>query len=62
MYIMNVYEWPYYMYIQRLLLTLNGLDIFEVTLGVYFEYIKVQRKIFIKYITTYIDTNSVLIV
>jgi hypothetical protein len=50
------------MYIQRLLLTLNGLDIFEVTLGVYFEYIKVQRKIFIKYITTYIDTNSVLIV
>jgi hypothetical protein len=40
MYILNVYQWPYYMCIQILLLTLNGLDIFEVTLGVYFEYIR----------------------
>jgi hypothetical protein len=40
------------MCIQRLLLTLNGLDIFEVTSGVYFEYIKILCKIFIKYIAT----------
>ncbi len=37
------------MCIQRLLLTSNGLDIM-VTLGVYFEYIKVLYKIFTKYI------------
>jgi len=41
MYTLNVYEWPYYMCIQGLLLTLNSLDIM-VTLDVYFEYIKVR--------------------
>jgi len=41
MYTLIVYEWPYYMCIQGLLLALNGLDRM-VTLGVYFEYIKVQ--------------------
>jgi len=40
MYTLNVYEWPYYMCIQGLLLTLNGLDIM-VIVGIYFEYIKV---------------------
>jgi hypothetical protein len=39
------------MCIQRLLLTLNNLDVM-VTLGVYLEYIKVLCKIFTKYITT----------
>jgi hypothetical protein len=47
MYTLNVYEHPYYMCIQGLLLTLNGLNIMD-TLGVYFEYIKVLCKIFIK--------------
>ncbi len=45
-YILNVYERPYYICIQRLLLTLNGLDIM-VTLGVYFDYINILCKIFI---------------
>jgi len=35
MYTSNVYEWPYYIFIQRLLLTFNGLNIM-ITLGVYF--------------------------
>jgi len=35
MYLLNVYEWPYYSNIQALLLALNGLDIM-VTSGVYF--------------------------
>jgi len=48
---LNVFEWPYYMCIQGSLLTLNGLDIM-VTLGVYFEHIKVLCKIFTKYIAT----------
>jgi len=52
MYILNVYEWPYYMCIQRLLLKFNSLDIFEVTLCIYFEYIKIQCKLLIKYIAT----------
>jgi hypothetical protein len=39
------------MCIQRLLLTLNAFDIM-LTLGVYFEYIKILCKIFIKYIVT----------
>jgi len=47
----NIYEWPYYMCIQRLLLALNGLDVM-VTLSVYFDYIKILCKIFTKYITT----------
>ncbi len=49
MYVLNIYEKPYYMCIQELLLTLNGLDIM-VTLCVYFEYIKVICKLFTKYI------------
>jgi len=48
---LNVYEWPYYMCIQRLLLTLNDLHII-VTLGIYFEYIKVLCKIFPEHIAT----------
>jgi hypothetical protein len=51
MYTLNVYEWPYYMCIQRLLLGSNGFNIM-VTLSIYFEFIKVPCKIFIKYITT----------
>jgi hypothetical protein len=46
MYTLNICQRPYYMCIQGLLLTFNGLDIM-VTLGVYFEYIKVLHKIFI---------------
>jgi hypothetical protein len=38
--IFNDYEWTYHIGIQGLLLALNGLNI-TVTLGVYFEYIKV---------------------
>jgi hypothetical protein len=49
MHILQRLEWPYYMGIQKLLLTLNGIDIM-VTLCVYFEYIKTLCKIFIKYI------------
>jgi hypothetical protein len=49
MYILDVYEWSYYMYIQKLLLTLNGLHIM-VILCIYFEYIKVLCKILTKYI------------
>jgi hypothetical protein len=49
MYGLNVYEWPYYMCIQGLLLTLNGLYIM-VKLNIYFEYIQVLCKIFTKYI------------
>jgi hypothetical protein len=49
--ILNVYEWPYYICIQGLLLALNGLNIM-VALGVYFEYIEVSCKIFTKYIVT----------
>jgi hypothetical protein len=51
MYTLNIYQQLYYMCTQGLLLTFNGLDI-VVTLGVYFEYIKVLHKIFIKYIAT----------
>jgi hypothetical protein len=51
MYTLNVYEQQYYMCIQRLLLTLNGFNIM-LTLGVYFEYIKIICKIFTKYIVT----------
>jgi hypothetical protein len=51
MYILNVYEWPYAMCIQRLLLTLNGLHI-RITLGIYFEYIIVLCKMIIKCIAT----------
>jgi len=47
MYILDVYEQPYYMYIERLLL--NGLHIM-VTLCIYFEYIQVLCKILTKYI------------
>jgi len=39
------------MCIQRLVLTLNGFDIM-LRLGLYFEYIKILCKIFIKYIVT----------
>jgi hypothetical protein len=39
------------MYIQGLLLALNGVDIM-VTLSIYFEYIKVLCKIFTKYMGT----------
>jgi len=49
MFVLNIYEQPYYMCIEGLLLTLNGLDIM-VTLCVYFEYIKVICKLFTKYI------------
>jgi len=49
--ILNVYEWPYYICIQGLSITLNGFNIM-VTLGVHFEYIKVLCKIFIKCIVT----------
>ncbi len=49
MYTLNVYEHSYYMCIQGLLLTLNGLDIM-VTLNIYFKEIKVLCKIFTKYI------------
>ncbi len=45
----EVYEWPCSMCIQSLLLTLNGLHIM-VTLGIYFEYIKIISQIFSKYI------------
>ncbi len=51
MYTLNAYEQPYYMCIQRLLLTLNGINI-KVTLSVYFEYIKVLCQTFIKYIAS----------
>jgi len=46
MYILNVYEWPYAMCIQRLFLALNDLHII-ITLVIYFEYIKVLYKIYI---------------
>jgi hypothetical protein len=50
MHILNIYEQPYYMCIQILLLTLNGLDIM-VDINVYLEYIKFLCKInFTKYI------------
>jgi hypothetical protein len=45
MYILNVYEWPYYMCI---IIKINCLDII-VTLCIYFEYIKILCKIFAKY-------------
>jgi hypothetical protein len=51
MYTLNIYQSPYYMCIEELLSTFNGLDIM-VTLCVYFEYIKVQHNIFTKYIAT----------
>jgi hypothetical protein len=51
MFTFNIYEWLYSMCIQGLLLSLNDLDIM-ITLGVYFEYIQVIGKIFIKYIVT----------
>jgi len=51
MYILNAYECPYAMCIQRLLLALSDLHII-ITLGLYFEYIKVLCKIFIKCIAT----------
>jgi len=37
MYTFNIYEWPYSMCIQGLLLSFNDLDIM-ITLGVYFSY------------------------
>jgi hypothetical protein len=43
MYTLNVYEWPYSMCIQGLLLTLNGFHIM-VPLCIYFEYINVLYK------------------
>jgi hypothetical protein len=46
-----MYTNDHIMYIQGLLLALNGLDIM-VTLSVYVEYIKVLCKIFIKYMGT----------
>jgi len=49
MYIFNVYEWSYYICIQGLWLTLNGLDIMVIQ-NIYFDYIKVLCKIFTKYI------------
>jgi hypothetical protein len=50
MYIVNIYEQWYYMCIQELLLTLNGLDIM-VTFNVYLQYIKILCIInFTKYI------------
>jgi hypothetical protein len=48
---LNVYEWPHYICIQGLLLTSNELHIM-VTLGIYFEYIKVIFTIFTIYIAT----------
>jgi cytochrome b subunit of formate dehydrogenase len=48
MYILNIYERPYYMCIQKLLLALSGLNIMHTC--VYFEYIEVLCKIFTKYI------------
>jgi hypothetical protein len=45
------------MYIQGLLLTLNGIDIM-VTLNVYFEYIKILCKIFTKYMGDHITSLS----
>jgi len=58
----NVYELPYYMCIQGLLLALNGLKIIN-TLCVYFEYNKVQCKFLIKYIATILQvyTSDVII-
>ncbi len=48
MYISNIYEQPYYMGIQGLLLTSNDLNIMHTC--VYFKYIKIVCKIFTKYI------------
>jgi hypothetical protein len=48
MYISNIYEQPYYMGIQGLLLTSNDLNIMHTC--IYFEYIKIVCKIFTKYI------------
>ncbi len=53
----NVYELPYYTCIQGLLLTLNDFKIMD-TLCVYFEYIKVLCKIFIKYIATILQVYT----
>jgi len=51
MYIPNVSEQPYYIFIWKLLLTFNGLNVM-ITLGVNFEYIIILYKIFTKYIAT----------
>jgi len=51
MYVLDIYEQPYYKCIQGLLLTFNGIDIM-ITLKVHFEFIKIICKIFIKYIAT----------
>jgi len=49
--LLRMYINDHIMYIQGLLLALNGLDIM-VTLSVYVEYIKVLYKIFTKYMGT----------
>jgi hypothetical protein len=63
MHILNVYERPYYMCIQVLLLTLNGFNIM-VKLCIYFEYIKFLCKIFPKYIVAILQvyTSCLIIV
>ncbi len=53
----NVYEPPYYMCIQGLLLALNGFKIID-TLCVYFEYNKVLCKKIIKYIPTILQVYT----
>jgi hypothetical protein len=52
MYILNVYEQPYYMCIQVLYYEyINGFGIMATLISVYFEYIQISCKIFVKYIT-----------
>jgi len=51
MYILNVYEQPYYMCIQVLYYEyINGFSIMATLISVYFEYIQISCEIFVKYI------------
>jgi len=51
MYILNVYEQPHYMCIQVLYYEhINGFSIMATLISVYFEYIQISCKIFVKYI------------
>jgi len=50
MYILNVYEQPYYMCIKIIFETINSLNIMVTLISVCFKYIKILCKIFTKYI------------
>jgi hypothetical protein len=49
MYILNVYEQPYYMHNSNNIININDFNIMVKLISIYFEYIKILCKIFTKY-------------